>query len=55
MYLAVPVSTVRKLTAAEAIPFSQDAPGGHCYFLRSQLDRWRFESTQGLGIDHPLR
>jgi excisionase family DNA binding protein len=40
-YLAVPISTLRKLTAAGSIPFTQDVPGGRCYFKRSELDRWR--------------
>lgn len=42
-YLAIPLSSLRKLTAAGAVPFSQDAPGGRCYFLRTELDRWRLE------------
>ena len=40
-YLAIPISTLRKLTAAGSIPFSQDVAGGRCYFKRSELDRWR--------------
>jgi excisionase family DNA binding protein len=40
-YLAVPLSTLRKLTAAGSIPFTQDIPGGRCYFKRSELDQWR--------------
>ncbi len=40
-YLAVPISTLRKLTAAGLIPFAQDVAGGRCYFKRSELDRWR--------------
>ncbi len=40
-YLAVPLSTIHKLTAARAIPFSRDTPGGKLYFKRSALDEWR--------------
>lgn len=47
-YLAVPISTLRKLTAAGSIPFSQDVPGGRCYFKRAELDRWRTENASGL-------
>jgi len=43
-YLAIPVSTLHKLTSARAIPFSQDAPGGKLYFKRSALDDWRERS-----------
>lgn len=46
-YLAVPISTVRKLTAAGSIPFAQDVPGGRCYFKRSELDRWRQDELPG--------
>lgn len=34
-------SPLKKLTAARAIPFEQDARGGKCWFKRSELDRWR--------------
>jgi excisionase family DNA binding protein len=40
-YLAVPVSTIHKLSAAGEIPCSQDRPGGKLYFRRFELDRWR--------------
>jgi excisionase family DNA binding protein len=40
-YLAIPRSTLHKLTSAAAIPFSQDVPGGKLYFKRSALDAWR--------------
>ncbi len=44
-YLAVPVSTIHKLTAEpdprRPIPFEQDVAGGKLYFKRSALDRWR--------------
>lgn len=47
-YLAVPISTLRKLTAAGLIPFAQDVAGGRCYFKRSELDRWRARGTSEL-------
>lgn len=40
-YLAVPLSTIHKLTSARAIPCSQDTPVGKLYFKRSALDAWR--------------
>jgi excisionase family DNA binding protein len=40
-YLALPRSTLHKLTAAREIPFSQDGSGGKLYFKRSALDAWR--------------
>ncbi|MBS1675795.1 MAG: helix-turn-helix domain-containing protein [Actinobacteria bacterium] len=46
-HLAVPISTLRKWTAAGAVPFSQDVPGGRCYFRRAELDRWRAEGGSG--------
>ncbi|MEN3280051.1 MAG: Helix-turn-helix domain [Solirubrobacteraceae bacterium] len=42
-HLGISRSYLRKLTAARAIPFHQDAPGGPCKFKRSALDRWREE------------
>jgi excisionase family DNA binding protein len=44
-YLAIPISTLRKLTAAGSIPFTQDVPGGRCYFKRHELDHWRLGSA----------
>ena len=40
-HLGISVSRLHKLTAARAIPFVQDTPGGRCKFKRSELDRWR--------------
>jgi excisionase family DNA binding protein len=40
-YLSVPLSTLHKLTSAEAIPFAQEGPGCNLYFKRSALDAWR--------------
>jgi hypothetical protein len=34
-------NALHKLTAARQIPFEQDAPGGKCWFQKSQLDAWR--------------
>lgn len=42
-YLGLTPNALHKLTAARAIPFSQDAAGGKCWFLRSELDAWRRE------------
>jgi excisionase family DNA binding protein len=40
-YLGISVGSLHKLTAAREVPFSQDRPGGRCYFKRSELDAWR--------------
>jgi excisionase family DNA binding protein len=40
-YLALPLSTLRKLSAADALPAYQDTPSGCLYFKRSELDEWR--------------
>jgi excisionase family DNA binding protein len=40
-YLAISRDALKRLTASRSIPFEQDHPGGRCYFLRSELDRWR--------------
>jgi hypothetical protein len=40
-YLRIPLSQLRKLSAADLIPAHQDTPGGRLYFLRSELDDWR--------------
>lgn len=47
VYLKVPLSTIRKWTAEGSIPFTQNGPGARCFFLRSELDRWRLSSAQG--------
>jgi excisionase family DNA binding protein len=47
VHLKVPLSTIRKWTAEGSIPFTQDGPGARCFFLRSELDRWRLSSAQG--------
>ena len=46
-YLDLPRSALRKLTASNAIPYSQERPNAKCYFLRSQLDDWRLSRVQG--------
>ena len=43
-HLGLTPNALHKLTAARAVPFSQDAPGGKCWFLRSELDAWRHEA-----------
>jgi hypothetical protein len=40
-HLRLPLSQLRKLSAADLIPARQDTPGGRLYFLRSELDEWR--------------
>jgi excisionase family DNA binding protein len=40
-YLGLSVDALHKRTATRGIPFTQDAPGGKCWFRRSELDRWR--------------
>jgi hypothetical protein len=40
-YLRLPLSQLRKLSAADLIPAHQDTSGGRLYFLRSELDEWR--------------
>jgi excisionase family DNA binding protein len=40
-YLGITPNALHKFTAARAIPFEQDTPGGKCWFLRSELDAWR--------------
>jgi excisionase family DNA binding protein len=52
-YLAVPISTLRKWTAAGTVPFTQDVQGGRCYFKRSELDHWRLQSAQGPPVIGP--
>jgi excisionase family DNA binding protein len=41
-YLGLSVTALHKLTSARRIPFAQDAPGGKCWFKRSELDSWRY-------------
>jgi excisionase family DNA binding protein len=40
-HLGMSVDALHKLTAARAIPFTQDAPRARCYFRRAHLDAWR--------------
>jgi excisionase family DNA binding protein len=40
-YLGLTLPALHRLTAARAIPFEQDAPGGKCWFNRVDLDAWR--------------
>ena len=46
-YLGMTANALHKLTAARAIPFSQDGPGCRCWFRRSDLDRWRGSRGRG--------
>jgi excisionase family DNA binding protein len=45
-YLGLSRHALHRLTAARAIPFSQDGPGARCWFRRSELDGWREQSRQ---------
>lgn len=40
-YLGLSLTALHQLTSARAVPFSQDCPGGKCWFQRSALDAWR--------------
>ena len=40
-YLGLTLPALHRLTAARALPFEQDAPGGKCWFHRADLDAWR--------------
>jgi excisionase family DNA binding protein len=40
-YLGLTLAALHRLTAARAVPFEQDAPGGKCWFNRADLDAWR--------------
>lgn len=41
-YLSMSVPALHRLTSAREVPFVQDAPGGKCWFKRSDLDLWRY-------------
>jgi excisionase family DNA binding protein len=40
-HLGLTLAALHRLTAARAVPFEQDAPGGKCWFQRADLDAWR--------------
>jgi len=40
-YLGLTLPALHRLTAARAVPFEQDSPGGKCWFNRADLDTWR--------------
>jgi excisionase family DNA binding protein len=44
-YLGLSLHSLHRLTSSRLLPFSQDTPGGKCFFKRSKLDAWR-ESNQ---------
>lgn len=49
-YLGLPSPhQLHKLTAARALPFSQERPGAKCYFRRSDLDAYRERHMTGAG------
>lgn len=46
-YLNLPVATIQKLTAADAIPCHRQTRGGRLSFRRDELDAWRAEQYDG--------
>lgn len=40
-YLGTTPGALNNLTAARAVPFQQECPGGRCWFKRSELDAYR--------------
>jgi excisionase family DNA binding protein len=40
-HLGLTTNALHRMTAARTVPFEQDAPGGKCWFKRSDLDAWR--------------
>lgn len=40
-YLGLTLPALHRHTAARAIPFAQDTPGGKCWFHPADLDEWR--------------
>jgi excisionase family DNA binding protein len=46
-YLGTTPNALHKLTASRSVPFTQDAPGGRCYFRRFDLDDWRQHNRKG--------
>jgi len=40
-YLGLTLPALHRLTAARAVPFEQEVPGGKCWFNRADLDAWR--------------
>ncbi len=44
-YLGMTPNALHKLTSAREIPFSQDKPGGRCWFKVDELDAWRFSKA----------
>jgi excisionase family DNA binding protein len=46
-HLGMTVNAMHRLTAARQIPFSQERPGGKCWFRRSDLDAYREQDRRG--------
>lgn len=53
-YLGLTTNALHKLTAARAVPFEQDARGGKCWFLRSELDAWRRNGSLSSAAPSPI-
>ena len=47
-HLGLTLHALHRLTAARAVPFEQDTPGGKCWFNRADLDAWRRGSSGAL-------
>lgn len=45
-HLGISIDALHRLTAARAIPFSQERPGAKCYFRQLELDSWREQGHQ---------
>jgi excisionase family DNA binding protein len=41
VYLGLTRAALHRLTAARAVPFEQEVPGGKCWFNSADLDAWR--------------
>lgn len=46
-YLGISITALHKLTSARRLTFSQEAPGGRCYFRRADLDAYREQGMKG--------
>jgi excisionase family DNA binding protein len=46
-YLGLTLDALHKRTRRRSIPAVQESAGGKLYFLRSELDRWRLEHSNG--------
>jgi excisionase family DNA binding protein len=54
-YLGLSRHALYRLTSEQRILFSQERPGGKCWFRRSELDAWRKAKSAGRPHVIPLR